>query len=452
MKIHFISIGGAAMHNLAIALHKRGYEISGSDDEIFDPAKKRLARFGLLPSKTGWQPEKITQDLDAVIIGMHAKANNPELLKARDLKIRIYSMPEFIYEQTKNKLRVVIGGSHGKTTITSIIMHVLKQNNIAFDYLVGTMLEDFDTMAGLSDDAKIAVLEGDEYLSSPVDRRPKFHVYKPDIGLISGIAWDHINVFPTIKNYIKQFEEFIQIIPLKGTLIYCEEDETVRKLVKKQERAIETIAYGTHKHEVIEEKTHLLTGKEKIPVQIFGIHNLQNISGAKMVCRKLGLSDHQFYAALSNFKGASKRLQLLKKNEHCNIYLDFAHSPSKLKATTAAVKKQYPERELIACMELHTFSSLNENFLDQYQGTFDDADKAIVYFDPRVVRFKKLKEIKPGQVKNSFDKKDLTVVTNTEKLKEIIQGIKWKNRNLLLMSSGNFSGLNFQQFADKLID
>ncbi|MBI5218884.1 MAG: peptidoglycan synthetase [Bacteroidia bacterium] len=452
MKVHFIAIGGSAMHNLAIALHKKGYRVTGSDDEIFDPAKTNLAKYGLLPEEIGWHTENITKDMDAVILGMHAMGDNPELAKAKELKLKIFSYPEYIYEQAKDKIRVVIGGSHGKTTITAMIMHVLNYHGIDHDYLVGAQLDGFETMVKLSEEAKFCIIEGDEYLSSPDDRRPKFHLYKPDIALLSGIAWDHINVFPTFEMYVEQFRIFIDLIEKNGSLIYFDGDENICKIVSVSTNKIEKIPYSTHPYFIRDEVTCLKTASAEIPLMIFGEHNLQNISGARYVCNKIGVSDHQFYQAISAFRGASKRLQLLEKNEHTNVYLDFAHSPSKLKATTNAVKQQFPARKLVACMELHTFSSLKEDFLPQYRGAMETADIAFVYFNPHTIAHKRLKEITEQQVADAFGGKNLSVFTDSTKLIETLISIDWKGKNLLLMSSGNFSGINFKEFAKKIIE
>ncbi|HAF29279.1 MAG TPA: peptidoglycan synthetase [Bacteroidales bacterium] len=451
MKVHFIAIGGSAMHNLAISLCKKGYQVTGSDDEIFEPSRTRLEKYGILPDYSGWNPDKITPDLDAIILGMHARSDNPELIKAKGLKLKIFSYPEYLYEQTKNKTRVVIGGSHGKTTITSMIMHVLQFNNKSFDYMVGAQIEGFETMVSLSEDAPIAVFEGDEYLSSPIDLRPKFHLYKPHIALISGIAWDHMNVFPTFDNYKEQFSIFIEQIEKEGCLFYCKHDEILKEVVKNSTNHIEKTEYGTHAYMIKSNQTFLLDMGKKIPLQIFGEHNLQNISGAKFVCNELGITDDEFYTAISEFKGAARRLEVLSQNEHTTIFRDFAHSPSKLKATVNAVKNQFHERNLIAVMELHTFSSLNEDFLKEYAGSMNLADIAIVYFNPEVIKHKKLKPISKEKVKDSFQKDDLKVYTDQSVLIDFLRNLNLKNKNLLLMSSGNFSGVDLKQFAHELI-
>lgn len=449
MRIHFIAIGGSAMHNLAIALHKKGYAISGSDDEIFEPSKGRLAHYGLLPESMGWNPERITADIDAIILGMHARADNPELIKAREMGLKIYSYPEFLFEQTRNKTRIVIGGSHGKTTITSMIMHVLRENGILFDYMVGAQIEGFDTMVGLSEESEIAVFEGDEYLSSPIDRRPKFHLYHPHISVLSGIAWDHINVFPTFDGYVEQFRKFAQLTEPDGILFYFEGDPIVKKIALEQKH-IRTVGYNTHPYLVEDKTTYLKTGNREIRLKIFGEHNLQNISAAKAVCNALNVSDEGFYRAIRSFSGAARRLEVLSENDQTTVFRDFAHSPSKLQATIKAVKQQYPERKLIACMELHTFSSLKKEFLPQYKGCMEDADVAFVYFNPNTVAHKKLDPITPDMVYEGFAKNGLRVTTNSDQLFSELSSMEWGNANLLLMSSGNFDGTNLAEFSRRI--
>ncbi|PLX13761.1 MAG: peptidoglycan synthetase [Marinilabiliales bacterium] len=450
-KIHFIAIGGSAMHNLAIALHKKGYIVSGSDDEIFEPSKSRLEKYNLLPKQPGWNPEIISTEIDAIILGMHAREDNPELLKAKELGLRIYSYPEFLYEQCKEKKRVVIGGSHGKTTITSMIMHVLLHAKNNFDYMVGAQLKGFETMVKLTKEAPISVFEGDEYLSSPIDKRPKFHLYYPNIALISGVAWDHINVFPSFDIYKEQFAIFIDKIQKDGTLIYCDEDPVLKEIAEKHPTSCKKIPYTTHKHTIENNTTYLVYNDQKIPIQVFGNHNLQNISGAFYVCKELGINEQTFYEAISSFSGASKRLQLLAKNENTSVFLDFAHSPSKLKATTSAVKEQFKNRKLVACMELHTFSSLNADFLDEYKDSMNKADTAIVYFNPAVIKHKRLKEIKISDVQSAFGRTDLKVYTNAEELLRFLKEQDFRNKNLLLMTSGNFSGIDYKKFSENLV-
>lgn len=447
MNIHFIAIGGAAMHNLALALHKKGETITGSDDEIFDPARTRLAEQGLLPDSEGWHPERITKELDAVVLGMHARENNPELLRAKELGLRIYSYPEFLLEQTLTKTRVVIGGSHGKTTVTSMILHVLKQLRKPFDYMVGAQIEGFDTMVGLSEEARIAVFEGDEYLTSALDPRPKFHVYRPHIAVVTGIAWDHINVFPTFENYVEQFRIFSQKIERDGKFIYFENDPNLVELAENLRSDLTPMPYGTHPYQVLEGKTWLQTKNGDVPLQIFGEHNLQNIQAARLVCRQLGITDKDFYGAISRFKGAAKRLQVLAESDDCTIFQDFAHSPSKLKATVTAVRQQFPRRKLTACMELHTFSSLTADFLPEYKDSMKDAHQAFVYYNPKTIEHKQLAPITPDQVALAFGGRQVTVFTDSAELVKTLKTLDYHGRNLLLMSSGNFDGLNLKALA-----
>lgn len=451
MRVHFIAIGGSAMHNLAIALHKKGFEVTGSDDEVFEPSKSRLAAHGILPETMGWDATCITKEIDAVILGMHARKDNPELLKAQELGIRIYSYPEYIYEQSKEKIRVVIGGSHGKTSITAMVLHVLNYIGKDVDYMVGAQLEGFDTMVKLTDDAPIIVLEGDEYLSSPIDPSPKFLWYRPHVALISGIAWDHINVFPTFEEYVEQFKLFIESIPESGSLVYCEVDQTVKNLVESVKRDIHKIPYATPSHKITNGITYLKHNNEDVPLQVFGAHNLQNLNGARKVLNEINVSDVKFYEAIQSFKGAAKRLEVIAQSETSIVFKDFAHSPSKLKATTTAVKAQYPDRELVACMELHTFSSLNKEFLQQYKGTMHAADKAIVYFNPHTLEHKKLPEITKEEVMQAFNREDLVVMVDSERLQNYLKGLEWRFKNLLLMSSGNFNGIDLNDFGTSLL-
>lgn len=450
MKIHFVAIGGSAMHNLAIALHKMDYEVSGSDDEIFEPSKGRLKKHGLLPKNIGWNEAKITSDLDAVILGMHARSDNPELIKAREMNIPVYSYPEYLYEVSKNKKRVVIGGSHGKTSITSMVLHVLKDQEMDFDYMVGAQLNGFETMVKISD-APIIVIEGDEYLSSPIDLRPKFHLYKPHIALISGIAWDHINVFPTFEYYVTQFKIFIDLIENGGTLIYFGEDERLKNLSENAKDGIEIIPYATPFFVIENGVTKLKYKNRKIPLKIFGNHNLQNLSGALEICKQLGVSEKDFYESIKKFAGADKRLELIAHKKNTRIFKDFAHSPSKLKATTAAVKEQFPENKLIACIELHTFSSLNKKFLSEYSGSLNDADEAIVYYNKHTIEHKKLPPLLEEDVKESFLPKKVRVFTDSKKLKKHLESESLENSTLLLMTSGNFDGIDLDEFAEELM-
>ncbi len=445
MKLHFIAIGGSVMHNLAITLRNKGYKVTGSDDEIFEPAKSNLQKANILPDKMGWHVDNITTDLDAVILGMHAKDNNPELLKAIELGIKIYSFPQYIYDQTIHKKRVVIGGSHGKTTITSMIMHVLSNEGINFDYMVGAKLEGFETMVKLSDQSSIAVLEGDEYLSSAIEKTPKFHFYKPHIALISGIAWDHINVFPTFELYLKQFETFIHLIEKEGMLIYNEEDPIVMEMVKKEGSDIQLLPYSTPDYSIRDNSTYLQYDQEEFQFQFFGKHNLLNMEGARAVCNQLGVSDRTFYNRMQSFKGAAKRLEVVTENESTAIFRDFAHAPSKLKASVNALKDQYPQRTLIVCMELHTYSSLNKDFLKQYQNAMSEADIGIIYYNPETLKLKKLERIAPEDIIKGFKSGNINVFTSIEEMKEYLFTMDYLNTNFALMSSGNFGEMDFSE-------
>ncbi len=447
MKVHFIAIGGSAMHNLALALHHKGYEVTGSDDEIFDPAKSRLQQAGLLPDKEGWYPERITNDLDAVVLGMHARIDNPELQRAQELGLKIYSYPEYLYEQSKDKLRIVVGGSHGKTTTTAMILHVLAHCGIEADYMVGAQLKGFDVMVRLSHTAKVMVIEGDEYLTSPIDRRPKFHLYHPNVAIITGIEWDHINVFPTFDIYREQFSKFIDLIEPDGTLIYCDEDKEVHRVATENQRTdIQKLPYICPKHRVVDGVTEI--GRTRL--RIFGHHNLLNLTAARLACRQVGVSDEQFDEAISTFEGASKRLELVKRNDSCAVYKDFAHAPSKLRATIHAMREQYPDRRLVACMELHTFSSLTQEFLQQYAHSMDEADVRYVYFSQHALQLKKLPPLDPEEVRKSFGG-GVEVFTDSTAMVERIKAMKWKSSNLLMMSSGNFDGIDFNILANEIL-
>ena len=452
MQIHFIAIGGSAMHNLALALEHKGYKITGSDDVIFEPSKSRLQAKGLLPVEFGWFPEKINTDLDAIVLGMHAKADNPELLKAQELGLTIYSYPEFLYEQSKNKTRVVIGGSHGKTTITSMILHVLNFHEIDVDYMVGAQLEGFERMVHLTEDNDFIVLEGDEYLSSPIDRRPKFHLYQPNIALLSGIAWDHINVFPTFENYVQQFKIFVDSIVKGGSITYNVEDETVKQVVEASENAIRKLPYTTPEYSVEDGETLLETSEGPMPIEVFGKHNLSNLAGAKWICQNMGVDEDDFYEAIATFKGASKRLEKIAEGTSSIAYKDFAHSPSKVMATTKAVKEQYPDRKLIACLELHTYSSFNPEFLKEYKGALDAADEAVIFFLPESVAIKKLEAVTPKQISEAFQRTDLKIFTDAKSFHEFLENQQYKNSTLLLMSSGNYGGFNLDKLQNLMAD
>ena len=450
MKIHFIAMGGSAMHNLAIALHLKDYSVTGSDDNIFEPSKSRLDKHGLLPKKFGWFPSKISSDIDFVILGMHAKADNPELLEAKIKKIKILSYPEFIYEMSKDKTRVVIGGSHGKTSITAMILHVLNSNNKDIDFMVGAQLEGFETMVHLTDNNDFILLEGDEYLSSPVDRRPKFHLYQPNIALISGISWDHINVFPTKENYINQFIKFIDTIVPGGVLVYNKLDKEVESITLNCEKSIRKLEYSVPEHFIKNGITFLKTDEGDIPLNIFGDHNLNNLAGAKLVCQLMGVHDEEFYSSIISFKGADKRLETVLKMKDRNVFKDFAHSPSKVVASTTALKKQFYDRKLIALLELHTFSSLNENFINEYRNTLKSADIAILYYDPKAVLKKGLSKLDHQKIKIAFNDDRLNIFNNSSKLEDFLLKQSYSNSNLLFMSSGNYASIDLDLLINKI--
>lgn len=451
MRVHFIAIGGSAMHNLAIALKENGADITGSDDEVFEPSRSRLVLHKILPTQMGWFPENINAGLDAIILGMHARKDNPELVRALELGLKVYSYPEYLFEQCKNKKRVVIGGSHGKTTVTSMIMHVLKHQGVDFDYMVGAQLEGFDTMVHLSPKSKIAVFEGDEYLSSPIDSRPKFLWYKPHIALLTGIAWDHINVFPTIECYNQQFSDFIGTIDPNGFLTYYDGDSDLGKVITESNAECVILPYHALEAVVKDDLTMIQHKGKEYPVSIFGSHNLQNMAGAMLVCKELGVEPEAFLIAMKSFQGATRRLQVLRKNDHSAVFYDFAHAPSKVKATMQAVRERYPERQLTACFELHTFSSLNKKFLPHYRDTMSLADKAIVFFDPHVVAHKKLPEITINEVAKAFNLSVGSVFTDADELKKELEKIKLQNGNLLIMTSGNLAGINLKVLTEKVL-
>jgi UDP-N-acetylmuramate: L-alanyl-gamma-D-glutamyl-meso-diaminopimelate ligase len=451
MRVHFIAIGGSAMHNLAIALHRKGYHVTGSDDEIFEPSKARLEKEGLLPSYKGWNDSMISENVDEIILGMHAREDNPELIKAKNLGIPIYSYPEYLYEQSKDKVRVVIGGSHGKTTITSMILHAVNSLQMDVDYMVGAQLEGYDCMVKLTEDAPIIILEGDEYLSSPIDRRPKFHLYRPNIALLSGISWDHVNVFPNYENYIEQFDIFCRLIQPDGTLVYNQEDEEVKRLGEKFTDSIHTVPYGSPEYKITETGTTLYFEKEKYDLKFFGEHNMQNLMGAMYVCQAIGIDPPNFLKVLTSFTGAGKRLQKVIESKNFTMYKDFAHSPSKLIATTRAVKEQFSERKVIACMELHTFSSLSKDFLPLYKGAMDKADEAVVYFNPAVVMHKNLEPLSIELVQEAFGGA-VKVLTETDEVLDFIIRQDWNNSVLLMMSSGTFDGINYEALGKKIVE
>lgn len=450
MHVHFISIGGSVMHQLAIALKQKGYHVTGTDDEIFEPAKSNLEKAGLMSLKPGWQPELITPDLDAVILGMHAKGDNPELLKAQELGLKIYSFPEYIYQESRDKKRVIVGGSHGKTTTTSMIMHVLREQQLAFDYLVGARLEGFAQSVNITD-APVIVCEGDEYPASVLEKRPKFHFLFPHVAILTGIAWDHINVFPTFEIYLEQFRIFIDKIEKGGLLIYNETDPVLKELVLTHNRSdIRYQPYGVPAHTIDQGRTHIQLEGAEGDLLVFGDHNLMNLNAAWYACKELGVQAADFVQAIGSFKGAAKRLELMASGKTVNVYRDFAHAPSKVKATIEAVKQQYPDRALIAALELHTYSSLNEQFMTEYTGAMDKADHAAVFYSKHALELKRMPDLPAEKVKAGFAKEGLEVFTDKDALWQWLQQQQYSNANLVFMSSGVYDGLDITGFAEKV--
>jgi UDP-N-acetylmuramate: L-alanyl-gamma-D-glutamyl-meso-diaminopimelate ligase len=437
LHFHFIAIGGSIMHQLALDAQKKGFVVTGSDDEIFEPAKSRLQNADILPNSLGWFADKITNQIDTVIVGMHTKADNPELLKAKELGLKIYSFPEYIFQQSQQKHRVVIAGSHGKTTVTSMIMHVLNFHKRKFDYVVGASVQGFESSVKLSVDAPVIILEGDEYPSAPFDPTPKFLHYHAHIGAITGVAWDHINVYPTWDKYLEPFEDFAEAIPKSGALVYSQEDSIASVIGAKELADMQAIPYLAHPHKILDGITYLTTKNDRIKLEVFGEHNLKNLACAKAICSKIGITEDGFYQAISTFKGASKRLEKVKETDNFIYFKDFAHAPSKVSATTKAVKNQFVERKLVACFELHTYSSLNTAFIPQYKDTLAPADIAIVYYDAHTLALKNMPKLDENFVKNAFDHDNLHIFTDFQKLKDFLQNINWYNKNLLLMSSGS---------------
>jgi len=452
MRIHFIAIGGAAMHNLAIALKIKKYHITGSDDIINDPSKTRLIAHKLYPDELGWHDGRINKEIDAIVLGMHAREDNPELLKAKKLNIKIYSYPEFIYEQCKLKTRVVIGGSHGKTTITSMILHVMNFYKKDVDYMVGAQLEGFDVMVKLTEENDFIVLEGDEYLSSPIDKRPKFHLYKPNIALISGISWDHINVFPTYEIYKKQFEIFVESIVEGGSITFNSDDIDTKEIIDNTNRSIRKFDYSLPDFNIRNGVTYLQTVEGELPLEIFGRHNLSNLMGAKWICQQMGVNEDDFFQAISCFNGASNRLEKLYSTNNSSIFKDFAHSPSKVKATVNAIKDQFQEHKIIACFELHTFSSLNSDFINEYKDTLNNADIPIVYFSKNTLESKKMNNIEFSDIVRSFNNNDLKVFDDSLKFKNYLNSLNYDNSVLLMMSSGNFGNIDYNDLQKLLLN
>ncbi|TAE75066.1 MAG: peptidoglycan synthetase [Bacteroidetes bacterium] len=444
--IHFIAVGGSIMHNLALDAQKKGYFVTGSDDEIFEPSRSRLAQAGILPEKLEWNTDIITPETEMVIVGMHTHADNPELAKAEKLGLKIYSYPQYIREHSKNKKRIVIGGSHGKSSVTSMIMHVLKACNYDFDYLVGAKVEGFSETIKLTEEAKIIVIEGDEYASAPFDKTPKFLAYQANIAVITGVAWDHINIYPTYQDYINAFQKFVENLPKDGTLIYCQSDKEVQEVANFASQHINAIPYQAHKHEILNGITYLIgQGKEKFALKIFGDHNLQNIAAAKNVCTQIGIKEKDFLNAISSFKGAGKRLERVIETEDFILFKDYAHAPSKVSATTKAVKAQFEDRKLVACLELHTYSSLNKEFLPLYKNSLNHADIAFVYFNPKALALKRMPDLDKTSVQKAFGNDKIIIFDDINALKKQLKNLDFENSNLLMMSSGTFDGLDFEE-------
>lgn len=447
MRIHLIAIGGAVMHNLAIVLSRMGNKVTGSDDAINDPAKTNLANEGLLPENLGFFAENISSDIDVVILGMHARSENPELLEAQKLGLKIVSFPEYIFEISKNKKRIVVAGSHGKTTVTSMIMHVLKACGMDFDYMVGAKLRGFDTSVKLTESAPVIILEGDEYLASPLQRESKFMFYKPHTALITGIAWDHINVFPVYSDYVNQFLKFANSIESNGTLVWCAEDKELQHISTEFKSDLKVKSYSVPPHKIVNGTTFVSAKNGEVALEIFGKHNLMNMEGARLVCEDLGVSTAQFYDAIKTFEGAANRLQLLYKSETKIVYKDFAHSPSKVKATVAAVREQFPDKTLICILELHTFSSLNEDFLPQYEGALNAADVPLMFLDKHAFELKKMPMLNEQKVKEGFKNQAIEILHTKEELSQKLQLLPKQNVCFLFMSSGTFSGLDLGEIA-----
>jgi len=445
MNIHFIAIGGAAMHNLAIALHKKGYQITGSDDVIFDPSKSRLEKYGLLPEKFGWYPEKINEKIDAIILGMHAQSDNPELKKAQELGLHIYSYPEYLYLQSKKMNRVVVAGSHGKTTITSMILHVLDKVGKEVNYMVGSQLKGFETMVKLDDSLDTIILEGDEYLSSPIDSRPKILWYKPHTTVISGIAWDHINKFPIEEEYNKIFAKYMQTIEKGGNLIYISEDAILNEYAEKCIADVNKIAYKTPEYYSKDKVYYIKTKNGDIPMKILGKHNMQNMEAARKVCKILGVNDHDFYQSMQSFEGADKRLEKIYDKDGKTIFKDFAHAPSKVIASVKAVRESYPNKKITAVLELHTYSSLNKNFLPKYKDALNPVDRAIVFYSPDAMKIKRMEAIPPELIIKAFNRDDLLVFTDPKELHKYLYNHDFSDQVLLMMSSGNYGKLDLEK-------
>lgn len=450
-RIHLIAIGGSIMHNLALALDNQGHIVTGSDDQIFEPALTRLTTHGLLPARMGWYPEKITTDLDLIILGMHAKSTNPELARALELGIPIVSFPEYVARSSADKMRIVVAGSHGKTTTTSMLMHLFKALGKSFDYLVGAGIEGFDRMVSLTE-APYIIIEGDEYLSSCLDSRPKFLHYNPQIAIITGIAWDHYNVFPTLELYHKSFADFILSMKEGSTLFYFEEDEALTNLVNDHGKHLNAYSYGAVPHVWQNGQSYIRDGELLFATSVFGSHNFQNMQAVISVCTQLGFPRQEVVEALSSFKGSRKRMELLAEGNGKAAYLDFAHSPSKVRATLNAFREKYPEKKILTIIELHTYSSLNLDFLPQYAGSLKDTDHAIVYYDSHALAIKNMNPLSEPDIKNSFKREDIDVISHINELEDKILRLRQGTDILIFMGSGNFGDLDLRKVATNWLE
>lgn len=448
--VHLIAIGGSVMHNLALALHNQGFTVSGSDDQIFEPARSRLYNYGICPENEGWFPEKINNKLSFVILGMHARKDNPELIRAQELNIPIFSFPEFIGKAYRQHFRVVIAGSHGKTTTTSMLMHVLKRTGQSFDYLVGALLDGFREMVSLGG-AKYAVIEGDEYLSSCLDLRPKFLHYKPQIAVITGIAWDHYNVFPKYEDYIDAFRQFIRSMEPGATLIYYEGDQDLRNLVTESAAHLNKIPYAEAPSRISPERTFIISEWGCYGLEIFGRHNLQNLQAVREVCHLLAVDDRSVCEALTTFKGAAKRLELICERPNLKVFQDFAHAPSKVRATLQAVRETFPGKRILCYLELHTYSSLNPDFIGQYKGSLASCERAVIYYDLQAVQIKKMSVMEPEQLQKAFGRSDIKVFQDVQSLELDMQSSTGDFELILFLGSGNWGGLELRKIYNESI-
>lgn len=441
MRIHFIAIGGAIMHNLAIDLHKNGHTISGSDDQIFEPSFSKLKKYSLMPKNLGWNADFITDEIDLIILGMHAKEDNLELKKALELGLKIQSFPEFVASQITDKKRVAIAGSHGKTSTTAMLMHILKDNNFEFDYLVGSELPGYESMVKLSN-APLIVIEADEYLSSKLDQRPKFLWYKPQLSVITGIAWDHINVFPTFELYKKAFTDFIDSHQADSSIFFYQFDEELSKIINnstyKCRPYTELTAKNQGQYSIV-----LDNNEEEYYFPFFGNHFLQNASAAIHLAMELGLNQKDIYKALESFPGSAKRLELVWANDQLFIYRDFAHSPSKVMATIKAFSRQFKDYQVFFVFEPHTFSSQQIDFIQHYNKCFEDLN-AYIFMDKKAFALKNKPMLSGPDIENAFGTNSI-LNSATELMKEIRKSSQKSKKTVwVLMSSGNMGGF-FQE-------